>query len=388
MNLTFLKNRFFQNLDFLEKAPTIWFHASSVGETNLSEPLVREILKRRNEQILLSAFTDTGYENLKIKYKNERRVQIIYFPLDSKKIIQEILKKIELKLLVIVETEIWPNLIKLSKKNGKVIIVNGRISDRSFPRYQKLKLLLRNTLANIDMVYTQTELDRERFVQLGVSKEKVENLGNLKFAINFPNYSTEEQKNLKEKIGCVDRKILVLGSTREEEENLILSNLKKSENLFIVIVPRHLNRVAEIEEILKKFSFSYSKFSEIENSERNLEKKDVLLVDKMGVQTKFYSVADAIFVGGTLVDIGGHSLLEALFYGKTPIYGKYLQNVKEIAKELKERNLGIEIENPKDFSVALVQALKNRDKIQQITGLFQKNSQVLEKTVAKIERLI
>ncbi|MGL5050438.1 MAG: 3-deoxy-D-manno-octulosonic acid transferase [Fusobacteriaceae bacterium] len=388
MNLTFFKNRFFQNLNFLEKAPTIWFHASSVGETNLSEPLVREILKKRKENILFSVFTDTGYENLKNKYKNEKRVQIIYFPLDNGKIIRNILMQIELKILVIIETEIWPNLIKLCKKKGKVIIVNGRISDKSFPKYQKLKLLLKNTFRNIDMVYTQTELDSERFVKLGILPEKVKNLGNLKFAINFPKYSEQEQQLLKEKIGYRDRKILVLGSTREEEEKLVLSNLKKDENLFIIVIPRHLNRINEIEEVLKELDYSYEKFSDIENKSFISEKKNILLVDKMGIQTKFYSIADAIFVGGTLVNIGGHSLLEALFYGKTPIYGKYLQNVKEIAKELEKRELGIEIESALYFDKALEKALSNKEKKIEIKALFKENSEVLEKTVAKIEILI
>lgn len=385
MNLTFFKNRFFQNLNFLEKAATIWIHASSVGETNLSESLVRELLKKRSENILLSVFTDTGYENLKNKYKDEKRIKVIFFPLDSRKIINKILEKIELKLLIIVETEIWPNLIKLSHKKGKVVIINGRISDKSFPKYKKLKFLLKSTLKNIDEIYTQTNLDRERFISLGISKEKIENLGNLKFAINFPKYSLEEQEFLKEKIRCQNRKILVLGSTREEEERLILSSLKKEQEIFIVIVPRHLQRIKEIEEVLKKENFSYEKFSEIERL--NIE-TDVLLVDKMGVQTKFYSIADAIFVGGTLVNIGGHSLLEALFYGKTPIYGKYIQNVKDIDKELEKRKLGIKIGEASEISMAIKKALENKDKISEIKELFEENSQVLEKTIAKIERLI
>ncbi|MGL6166943.1 MAG: 3-deoxy-D-manno-octulosonic acid transferase, partial [Fusobacteriaceae bacterium] len=152
--------------------------------------------------------------------------------------------------------------------------------------------------------------------------------------------------------------------------------------------PRHLNRINEIEEVLKELDYSYEKFSDIENKSFISEKKNILLVDKMGIQTKFYSIADAIFVGGTLVNIGGHSLLEALFYGETPIYGKYLQNVKEIAKELEKRELGIKIESALYFEKALEKALSNKEKKIEIKALFKENSEVLEKTVAKIEILI
>ena len=135
----FFNKRFKQNFDFLRKEEYIWVHCSSMGEVNLSEALIKKLLSERKERILLSVFTDTGMANAKQKYKDNDRVDIIFFPLDKKDIIENIISKINLKLLILIETEIWPNLITQCSKVGKVIIVNGRISDKSFGKYRKFR---------------------------------------------------------------------------------------------------------------------------------------------------------------------------------------------------------------------------------------------------------
>lgn len=384
-NQTFLSRRLKQEFHELEKKETIWVHCSSVGEVNLSEPLVKKLMNSRDENILISVFTDTGYETAKRKYNDYEKIKIIFFPLDSFCIIRKILKLIELKLLIIVETEIWPNLIKLCSKKAKVIIVNARISDRSYPRYKQAKSLLKSTLKKVYMFYTQSEEDTKKLLSLGVKSDKIETLGNLKFAIEFETYTEKEKKLLKEKIHFQDRKIVVLGSTRESEEGKLLSEIREKEKYLFIVVPRHLDRLPVVEKTLLELGLSYHKYSEIESLTSPV---DVILVDMMGVQRKFYAISDVAFVGGTLVNVGGHSLLEPLFYGKTPIYGKYIQNVKEISKELLTLGLGFIIDNESEFEQEIVFVLNKEDKKSEINELFEKNKDVLKLIVEKIDELI
>lgn len=382
----FFKKRLTQNFAFLEGSKeTIWVHCSSVGEVNLSHPLVEELLKKKqNTQILISVFTDTGYENAKNRYIKEDRVKIIYFPLDSSREIKKILNSINLKLLIIIETEIWPNLINKTSKKAKVILVNGRISDRSYPRYKKLRYFIKGSLKKISQFYMQSQEDADRIISLGAKKDSVFNVGNLKFSIKFENYSPEEREGLKKEIFAQNRKILVLGSTRELEEEKILTNIKNTENLLIVLTPRHLSRVPNIEKVIEASKLTYHKYSEISSLDKSV---NLILVDKMGVLRKFYSIADVAFVGGTLVNIGGHSLLEPLFYGLTPIFGRYTQNVKEISSELLKLDLGTKIEDESEFEAEMELILKRASRKEKIRELFEKNSDVLNKIIEKIEKL-
>ena len=405
MNLHFFKKRLFQKIDHLKKIPTIWVHCSSMGETNLSEPLIKELLEERRENIIISTFTDTGYENAKKKYNNIERIEVIYFPLDIGFLLERIFQKIDFKLLILVETEIWPNFIKKAKKYGKIIIVNGRISDRSFPRYKKIKWILRKTLEKISAIYTQTYVDRDRFIELGSEKEKVENLGNMKFCIDFEKYTDEEKKELKAILKVGDKKILILGSTRENEEKIILEELKKNPELLktiaIIIVPRHLTRIEEVKNVIEKLDYTWKEFTELEENfnlgrkEEILEEKnqEIIIVNKMGVLRKFYSIGDCVFVGGTLVNIGGHSLLEPLFYGKTPIYGKYLQNIKTISKELNARYLGYELKENSEFVLRMKEILELKSeniykKKVEIEKLFFENKNVVKNILGRIKNIL
>ncbi|MGL6098315.1 MAG: 3-deoxy-D-manno-octulosonic acid transferase [Fusobacteriaceae bacterium] len=384
----FFLKRFFQDISFLKKEPTIMFHCSSMGETNLADPLIRKLLKDRKEKILISVFTDTGYENVKTRYSLDPRVEIIKFPLDDYILVKNFIKKIDLKMLLVVETEIWPNLITEASKKGKVIFINGRISDKSIDSYRKFRFFLNPLFKKIDYFFMQSQNDSERIISLGATVEKVENIGNLKFSINFENYSDIELGEIKNLISAEKRKIYVFGSTREEEESKIIPYLKDGkEGKLIVIVPRHLHRVEEIEGLVESYGFSYNKFSDLLKNEKEV-KKDILIVDMMGVLRKFYALGDIVFVGGTLVDVGGHSLLEPLFYGKTPIFGPYLNNVKDISRELLDRELGYKIKKGDEFPILARAILDSGDKKEEIRKLFKENSDTLEKIVEKIEKMI
>ena len=204
----FFYKRIKQNLDILKKEKYIWVHCSSVGEVNLSEALVKKILSERKERILLTVMTDTGMGTAKEKYKNNERVDILYFPLDDKNVIKNILKRIEMKILILIETEIWPNLITECHKNGKVIVVNGRISDRSFGRYEKLSFYLRGVFKDVDGFYMQSKLDSERIIKIGADENRVETLGNLKFDIDLERFDEKTKEELKKFLEVEGRKVL------------------------------------------------------------------------------------------------------------------------------------------------------------------------------------
>ena len=383
----FFHKRIKQNLDILKKEKYIWVHCSSVGEVNLSEALVKKILSERAERILLTVMTDTGMGTAKEKYKNTERVDILYFPLDDKNVIKNILERIEMKILILIETEIWPNLITECHKNGKVIVVNGRISDRSFGRYEKLSFYLRGVFKDVDGFYMQSKLDSERIIKIGADENRVETLGNLKFDIDLERFDEKTKEELKKFLGVDGRKVFTAGSTRTGENEIILQVFKKLTNTILILVPRHIERVPVIEELIKKEGLIYKKYSKIDSD--NFEKTDIILVDKIGVLRKLYSIADIACVGGTLVDIGGHSLLEPLFYGKTPIFGPYLQNVKDISKEVLNKNIGYKVENVDEFLEAVNQIERNSDMYKKnIEVFFEENNRTADKILEKIDKLL
>lgn len=380
----FIKKRIFQGFRNLKNGKDyIWIHCSSVGEINLSDSLIKKMLLERKEEILITMFTDTGYATAKKKYKAESRINICYFPIDDYFLIRKILSKINVKLLVIVETEIWPNLIKLNSKKGKVILVNGRISDRSYKKYLKLRFITKALLTGrIDKFYMQTEIDADRIKKIGATPSKVSVVGNLKFDIELEDYSKKEKEELKNNIKAGNRKIFVAGSTRTGEDEVLLEVFKHLENYLLVLVPRHLERIPKLEKLIEENKFSFEKLSEIK------EKKDILIVDKMGILRKFYSISDIAFVGGTLVNIGGHSLLEPLYYRKTPIFGKYLQNVKDISKEILKRNIGFKVETSEDI-LKIIKKIENHEiKNEEIEDFFNKNKNVADKILKEIKELI
>ncbi|WP_177160837.1 3-deoxy-D-manno-octulosonic acid transferase [uncultured Fusobacterium sp.] len=377
----FLKRRFFQDFSFLKNEKKyIWIHCSSVGEVNLSDSLIKKILEKKSENILLSVFTDTGFETAEKKYSANERIKIVYFPLDDYFLIKTILKNIRLKTLIVIETEIWPNLINLCSKVGKVILANGRISDKSFKRDKKIGFILKSLLGEkIDFFCVQTEIDKERFIELGAKKDRVKVTGNLKFDIELENFSEESKENFKNQIYYNGKKIFVCGSTRTGEDEILIESFKKLKNYLLVLVPRHLDRISKLEELVKSQGLTYKKYSELEEGDYQ-----VLIVDKMGVLRKFYSIADVTFVGGTLVNIGGHSLLEPLFYRKTPIFGKYLQNVKDISKEVLKREIGYLAENSEEIYENILKIEKNDLDSKKIEDFFRENQNVAEKILEKI----
>jgi len=378
----FFSKRLFQNLDKLEKRDTVWVHCASVGEVNLSEPLVKKLREETGFQIIVTMMTDTGMKTALEKYQEDSDIKLLYFPVDDYLSIKKILNRMDLKELVIVETEIWPNLIELISKKTKISMINGRISDKSIDSYLKIKWFLASLFEKISLFLMQSKLDSERVVSIGANSDKVKTLGNLKFDINFPDFSEEEKANLKQSLNPKNKKIFIAGSTRDDEEEFILEVFEEyKEYYLLILVPRHIERCDDIVERLLK-NYRYDRYSKLTEGEKDLE---ILLVDEIGLLRKLYSISDIAFVGGTMVNIGGHSLLEPLYYGLEPIFGKYNQNIKDISQEVVKREIGYRVEDTEEFIEVIKKLEKSQTKKDEIELFFSENSNVLENTYSEIK---
>ena len=382
--LKFFKSRLFQKIgndNFLnEEEEATLIHFSSVGEFNLSQELIEKILESgKKEKIILSVMTDTGFSVVNKKYSENDNVKVFYFPLDDFFVLRKIYKKYKIKKTIIIETEIWPNLYYFAARNGKLLIVNGRLTERKLKSYLKFKWFIRNTVNCAEKIMVQSDFDKKRYEKLGISENKIKVYKNLKYSIKYNEISDEKKKYYFDTVLDKNKKIIICGSTRPDEEKIWLEVLKKinqNNEYQLVLVPRHLERIDEIEKIiLENFSKKdYLLLTAIEKNKINLEaenKKEIVIIDKMGILTDFYQLADFVFVGGTLVNIGGHSILEPLFYGKKPIIGKYFQNIEEIVRDAQELGFIEVVENENE----IIEYLKKSENVN-TKRFFEKNNEI------------
>jgi len=278
-----------------------YFHSCSLGETKALKPILE-----RFDEVNLSVITNTGYEEAK-KYKNANVRFLpfeIFLPFWFK----------PCKTLVVVEAELWLMLFYFAKKRcNKTMLINARISDKSYHKYMKFKWFYSHLFRYIDVIFAQSDKDKERLLSLGAKKVVV--TGNIKSAVEF-----KITKNYTKPL----KKVIVAGSTHAGEEEIILNAFKYTKNSMLIIVPRHPERFNEVYKIIKNFSeknnFSYGKIEEGLN-------KDIVLVDKMGELLNFYNIADIVVLGGSFIDnIGGHNPLEVAYFNKPLITGKYIFN--------------------------------------------------------------
>lgn len=372
----FSKRKFSNN-----KNEAILIHMSSVGEFNLSRELIDRLILK-GENVILSIMTDTGKAAAEKGYGNNENVVIFYFPLDDYVCLANLFKTYKIKKTVIIETEIWPNLYSVASEKSELYIINGRLTEKKMKSYLKIKGFIKKLLNKAEKIMVQSDEDRKRYVSLGLTNEKVKVYKNLKYSIKYEKISEEAEEKYIENNIQKDKKIIVCGSTRPGEEKIwleVFKEINEEKEYQLVLVPRHLDRIDEvINEIHQVFSegenskISYSLMSED-------KKTDILVVDKMGVLRDFYQLADFVFVGGTLVDIGGHSILEPLYYGKKPIIGNYYQNIAEIVEDAKKMSFIKIVENKNE----IVEYLK-KSEIVDTSEFFRKNNEI-DKILEELE---
>jgi 3-deoxy-D-manno-octulosonic-acid transferase len=322
--------------------PVIWIHAVSVGEVVAASGVIEKLREKfPSHRILISTTTGTGQRLATRRFGAEN---VFYFPLDFAFAIRPYLQALNPELVVIAETELWPNFLRLAKQNGaQLAIINCRISDRSLPGYQRLRFwlphLLKTTLGSVDLFLAQTEEDQRRLVDLGASQEKTLVAGNLKFDVGTPP-SPPIVASLRESFEQSNAgPILVCGSTLEDEESPLLSAFRNilgnHPRAVMILAPRHPERFAEVASLVEKLGFRLWL--------RSLWSGEslagcILLVDSIGELAALYSLATVAFVGGSLVPRGGHNILEPAFYGAAIVTGNHYENFRDIVNFFLNRN--------------------------------------------------
>jgi len=368
-------------LGFLPEIPQldrpIWIHAVSVGEAVSIKPLMeclREKFPQKN--FIFSTITPAGSKIARsIAGKND---SVLYLPLDFSWIVRRVIAKINPSLFVIVETEIWPNLIScLYKNNIPIAVVNARISDQSFLGYSLGKFLFKPLLNKISIFCAQTETAAKRLAKLGVSADKIIRTGNMKFDLKLRDVQELRQEYIdgRRKLGLgMKEKIWIAASTHIGEEEDILKvylNLSRGLSDFrLIIAPRHPQRCASIEKLVNNFpglkAYRISLISRLNAGSKDSTRRPVFILDTIGQLMNFYIISDLVFVGGSLVQTGGHNILEPASLGKPVLFGKYMFNFREIAEVFIKNNAGLMVKDSGELEESLKDLLADKNRILQL----------------------
>ena len=346
--------RWLERLAIYDSEPesgVIWFHAVSVGEAEAAFPLIRAVKERFPEQTLLvTATTPTGSARIQEVLGDAARH--VYLPYDLPDCVDRFIRHYRPALAVVLETEIWPNLYRACGKRGiPLAIVNGRLSEKSARGYLRLRSLTRESLSYVRLIAAQTEEDARRYVAIGANPESVSVAGNVKFDNELPNDVQDRAKGLRRAL-FGKRPILIAGSTHPGEEIQILTAFEalrgEFPELLVVLAPRHPHRVGDVVAECGKMGLTTRLRSENKPCDESI---DVFLLDTLGELRGFYAASDIAFVGGSLMPIGGHNVLEPAAAGLPVLFGPHLFNFAEIGRKLKESGGGIEVENAEELAL-------------------------------------
>jgi len=370
--------------------PRIWVHAVSVGEVMAAVALIRHLSERyAKHQIILSTVTETGQAVARQQLPHLNG--LFYFPFDLPIIVRKVVSDLQPSLFIFLETEIWPNLLRqLNRHQIPSVLVNGRISEKSFKRYRLVRPLLREALAQVNLFLMQTQKDVERLVALGAPADRVVRTGNLKFDLAKVSSKPIKISDLSFLNG---EPVIVAGSTHEGEETKVLAVyqqlLSSYPELKLILAPRHPHRLEQVEGLLKTSNLSWTQRTKLDSQSGPVQ---VILLDTMGELRDIYRVATLVFVGGSLVPVGGHNLLEPAACGKPVLFGPYMNNFKEIAEAMKVRGCGVQVQDEDELGRSLKQLLDDparRETIGQEARQWVQDEQgVVQKDMAWIEKLM
>lgn len=373
----------------------LWIQAASVGETMVAARVLKEIKKVfPNYGIVFTCITMTGHAAAERVIGNMAEL-IGYFPFDNPWIVKRFLARLKPDNLLLIETEIWPNVLHYSKKHGlNIAIVNGRL-DKSFKRLQKYGFY-KSALKLIDYIGVQTETDRERFVILGADPAKVEITGNIKFDFDYPEILEAKKSEFWEQLSLAkNTPVLVAASTHHGEEEIIIGAFRriKSEvpECFLILAPRYPEQADEIGKLLTDYNLKFIRRTEQASGKKLSGKPDLLLLDTFGELGLVYSIASVAFIGGSLVPIGGHNVLEASFKEKVVLYGPYMHNFQESKELLENEGAGFVVSNAAELAERFLYFHRNavirEDLGKKAKRVIIANQGATEKTVKKLKSI-
>jgi 3-deoxy-D-manno-octulosonic-acid transferase len=395
-----------------ERKGTIWVHAVSVGEALSSVPLVKQLKEKYPEKpIVISTTTLTGFALAKERMPFADG--FLYFPFDWAFAVRRALNAVRPALVLVLETEIWPNFLRETKRRGvPVVFVSGRISDHSFARYQKylsifgfyLRPFLASVLRNASVYLMQTEKDAERIRQLGAPADRVKVSGNLKYDMILPEPTGLSQWLAEECRRKQRWPVIVAGSVVATEEPLTLIAFGVVQGDFpkalLVLAPRKPERFAAAAEFIEESHRKFVRRSELAvagpgfrpdggNKVSGIpDDATVLLLDSIGELASLYRLADGAFVGGSLVEAGGHNILEPAAFGKVPVFGPSMENFAAIAKRFLEAGAAIQALSPEDAGVEWIELLKRPEKMKKMgesaKALVENSRGALDRTLTEV----
>ncbi len=366
----------------------IWFHVVSVGETNAAQPLIEYYLKS-GHPVLVTNTTKTGQARAKSLFLKEPYLnlfQAVYLAADQKHLIRDFYQKYQPKLLLLMETELWPNLIDQAK-NYKVpcLLLNARLSEKSAQGYGKVKGLTRSMLNAMQQLLAQDLATQQRYIDLGIETKKTLVLGNIKFDITAPQQFIERASELKREWNLSGRKIITLASTHAPEEQQLMAELKAAldtdPNLLCIVVPRHPERFDDV--------FQAAQALNLTTQRRSLEQKievdtQIYLADSMGEMWLWYALSQVCYVGGSLNEPGGgHNILEPIALNVPTILGKNYFNFQTIVDEFVEAQAVEVVENVQQAATTLLKILNDSFKAESLNTAAQKIMQQNQGSLAK-----
>jgi 3-deoxy-D-manno-octulosonic-acid transferase len=349
----------------LDGDDSIWIHAVSVGEVLTARALLPELRERYPRlRIFLSTTTLTGQQIARnnLQYVDE----VFYFPFDLRYVVRRTLRLVRPKLFIVMETEIWPNLLRACREAGvKTVLVNGRISSRSYPRYRMARGFFRGVLSHVDRFCMQSAESARRIVEIGADPARVLVTGSLKFDSldipGAPGAAADRGRNrvLRYFRIATDRPVVIAASTLKGEEEPVFEAFQRiratRSNALLIIAPRKPERFDEVERMARRAGWNVARRSElrVDAEPRN----DVIVLDTIGELAQLYQIGTVVFVGGSLVDAGGHNILEPAVFGKPIVFGPHMENFAEIARAFLDQGAAMQVRSGRELEAALLELL-------------------------------
>jgi 3-deoxy-D-manno-octulosonic-acid transferase len=382
----------------LDGAESIWIHAVSVGEVLIARALLPELRERYPKlRLFLSTTTMTGQQ---IARNNLRFVdEVFYFPFDFPFIVNRILDIVKPRLFIMMETEIWPNLLRACHRRGiRTMLVNGRISSRSYPRYRLARPFFRRVLRHVDRFCMQSDESARRVVDMGADRERVVVTGSLKFeSLDIPGtvpVDRGQNRVLRYFRIAAGRPVIIAASTLRGEEEPVLEAFQRVRatmtNALLIIAPRKPERFDDVERLARRGGWGVARRTELRVDSEPRE--DVVVLDTIGELAQLFQVATAVFVGGSLVDSGGHNILEPAAFGKPIVFGPYMQNFAEIARTFLDNGAAVQVRNGRELESVLLELLGDPVRRARLgaaaRALVEANRGARTKTLAAIAQLL
>ncbi len=382
------------------RGPVVWVHAASLGEVTAIGPLLK-VMKEEDphQEFVVSTVTETGREMVLNQLKGI--ATHCYAPVDLWWAVSRYVRVLNPRLFLLVESEIWPNLLtSLEEHQVPVCLVNGRISSRSFSRYLLVKKFMKSIWSSLDMALMQTVQDAERIKELGAHSNVVHVTGNMKFDQSFEHSKPADlAKTIRASLGISDtERVIVAGSTHPQEEEYLLDAYNalcdSQENVVLVMAPRHIERAPELEEVIGRYGLPCirrSRMSEKKTESTDPQSPRVILLDSRGELPYVYSLGFVAFVGGTLVPVGGHNVLEPAQWARPVIFGSYIDHCRESAQQLLQAGGAIHVHQPKELVKHLLHLFEHPTAADQMgkqaLSVIQANRGVVEKNLRMIRQL-